>query len=695
MKPLKIVFLWHQHQPYYKMNDKFVLPWTRLHGVKDYFDLPEILHEFPKIKQTFNLVPSLLTQIDDYISGDTLDRVQELTLIKAEELTNEQKREILNLFFMCNKERMIDPYPRYFELYDLSRDKASAVSNFSDNEWRDLQVWYNLTWFGPYSKMNSTVHRIFTKKRDFTEAEKRIVLDEHIDVLKRIIPQHKRLMELDQIEVSCTPFYHPIIPLLCDSKSARESHPELPMPDPIFSYPGDAHKQIDDGLEYYRSVFGKKTNGMWPSEGSVSDAALDIFAGKGLKWVATDEEVLINSLNGDFKDVEKFFPHKYKNKNGDEIAILFRDHFLSDRIGFTYSQWNPKDAAADFIYHLKNIRNEIINVHGEEALQYAAVPVILDGENCWEFYENNGVPFLRELYGRISRDKELKTVTCSEAVKKIDSRYAQELSHIQAGSWINGDFNIWIGHEDDRKAWSMLGKARKAFEEQKEKLDKDTYNKAFEALMIAEGSDWFWWYGPEHNAENKQDFDTLFRYYIEKVYNYLQTDVPANVNIPITKQTHFQVLTYPSEHISPNIDGIAKADEWGNAGLYNAKGAMSAMHQVGEVFTALYYGMDNEHLYFRFDIAKDKEGLVTEFTILEPVQINFKIVKNGFSYFGNCSSLCSIQFAVADTVELAISRDIFNQYFDNGVLKVNCKVKTVNDENEIVYPAQGDIELIF
>lgn len=694
MIPLKIVFLWHQHQPYYKLEDKFILPWTRFHGVKDYFDLPEILHEFPKIKQTFNLVPSMLTQIQDYIDGSTIDRIQELTAIHAKNLSLENKKDIIKLFFACNKEHMIDPYPRYKYLYDSSRDENHALANFQDQDWTDLQVWYNLTWFGPYSRLNSTVKRMFSKGENFSEFEKEIVLEEHNTVLQRIVPQHKRLMEFNQIEISCSPFYHPIVPLLIDSMSARESMKNLIMPDPIFMYPDDAKLQIDKALDFHKQMFGTLPNGMWPSEGSISDDALQLFAEKGIQWVATDEEVLENSLGKKFEPTEKFFPHKYRSKTGKEISILFRDHFLSDRIGFVYSQWNPWDAANDFTHHLKNIRNEIIKIHGEDALNYAAVSIILDGENCWEYYPENGVPFLRELYGRISDEREFKTVTCSDAIREINPQYSKQLNKIQAGSWINSNFSIWIGHDDDRKAWSMLGKARLLYENNKVNLNIETKEQIEEAIMIAEGSDWFWWYGPEHSTENKPDFDTLFRFYIRKIYELMNEEVPEIVNIPISEQTFISLMTQPLEHISPQIDGSVSDAEWSKAGYYNAQGAMSAMHQIGEILKGMYFGSDNSNLYFRFDADfNDKDNFIY-FDILFPIKIQFRFEKNGISL----NSERGIKFIKSfknKVIEFAIDKSAFHEYYIEDKLKLEVIIKTVSNGNELTYPRKGTLELYF
>ena len=415
MLPLKVAILWHYHQPYYEKDGEFILPWVRLHGVKDYWDLPELFHEFPNIKQTINLVPSLSLQIDGYTSHKMIDKIQRLTLLKPIELSQSDKREVLRLFFLCNEDNMIIPYPGYKELFDKAQDKDIALKTFTEQDWLDLQVWYNLTWFGYFSRERKYIKRLFKKGKDFTEEEKKLVMDVQLDVMSGITPQLKMLQSLKQVEISCTPMYHPILPLVCDTDSALEAMPDAALPELRFKYPEDAKAQIADSLNYYEKKFGIKPCGMWPSEGSVSNEVLNLMIESGVRWAATDESVLATTMNDIYEDTMKYFPGKYHSENGD-ISLLFRDHALSDAIGFVYSRWNPHDAASDFCNRLTGIRNNLVNKYGDDCLKSAVVPVILDGENCWEFYRNNGLPFMRAFFEQISNSGELKTVTCSEAV---------------------------------------------------------------------------------------------------------------------------------------------------------------------------------------------------------------------------------------------------------------------------------------
>jgi alpha-amylase/alpha-mannosidase (GH57 family) len=535
MKKLKIAILWHQHQPYYKYKNEFLLPWVRLHGVKDYYDLPALMNEYPNVKQTINLVPSLMLQIDDYINNKTLDKIQRLTRINAKHLTEQDKIDILESFFILN-DNLINPNERYRELYNKCNNGLQPIVEMQTQDWLDLQVWYNLAWIGQISRTFPFPKRLFTKQRNFTEEEKLLLLDFHNEILSKIAIEMASLKQLGQIDISVSPFYHPILPLLCESTSALEAMPGTPMPDPIYNEPDDAKAQIKNSIEYYEKLFKNRPSGMWPSEGSVSNQALELIAEQGILWVATDEGILSASMGNNYKDMYKYFPHELNTPNG-TITLFFRDHNLSDKIGFLYSNWNPYDAACNFREELFKIRNEIINTYGKDALDSAVVPVILDGENCWEFYNDNGIHFLKELFSMFSHNTELiETTLFSECLNLPIPDFLPTLNSIKAGSWINADFSIWIGHKDDVKAWNMLSQVRKLVEKNKSKLSPEQLEIIMNEIYIAEGSDWFWWYGPEHNAQNKPDFDVIYRWRIVEIYNMLGIEPPSELFVPIADE---------------------------------------------------------------------------------------------------------------------------------------------------------------
>jgi len=688
MKPLKIAILWHFHQPYYLKDEIFLLPWVRLHGVKSYWDLPEMFFEFPNLKQNINIVPSLAVQIDEYINKGRKDKIQLLTEKQAESLTVAEKNDILKLFFLCNYDNMIKPYPRYHELYLSSRNTEFAILNFSPQDWRDLQVWYNLTWIGYSSRERSLIKRLFIKQRDFTEQEKFAILDIHLDILTHIKNQLLALKNLNQIEISATPFYHPILPLLCDSASALEALPNCQMPDEIFKFPEDATRQISKSMKYFEENFHFTPSGMWPSEGSLSNKVLELFIEQGIHWVASDEGLLAKTLGQSYKNVMKYFPINYKTPKG-QIKIFFRDHILSDKIGFVYSKWDAKDATNDFISNLIFIKSEIINTLGENVLDSAVVPIILDGENCWEYYFQEGIYFRRELFSKLTNSDEFETVNFSDVLHYEDK--FPSIDNLIAGSWINGNFQIWIGHEEKRKAWSFLANARKHLENIKDKLSENDYNKALEELLIAEGSDWFWWYGDEHSAKNKPDFNDLFRYHLKRFYEIINEKIPEELNIPIGKYEEKQILVQQKGEVYPIIDGkLSESEKWINAGYYNASSSMTTMHQVGEIIHRIWFASDEKNLYFRLDTTKKLEDLdIIELDFIDPVKFKIKISYCGFKIISNANLFINnCEFAKSDLIEFAISRSIFQE---NKIL--NLKISTESRGNRINYPQQGNISI--
>lgn len=579
MLPLRVAILWHQHQPYYKKEDTFILPWVRLHGAKDYYDLPALLREFPAIKQTFNLAPSLMLQIEEYCTNGTLDRIQILTKIKAEKLTESEKKDILKLFFLCNQELMVLPYKRYGHLFEQAKNEEKALAEFTSQDWRDIQTWYNLTWIGQHSRGDSRVKALFEKGAGFTEKEKLLVLTVHKEILDKILPEMKYLHKQGQIEISVTPLYHPILPLVIDNRSMLEALPNAVLPEIIFSRPEDADMQIRRAIEYYQTQFGDMVNGIWPSEGSVSNAALALMAKNEIKWVATDEDILWASTKDAHHWTDKYFPRKVTTEHG-ETTLLFRDHTLSDAVGFVYSRWNADHAADDFCSRLRDIRAAIVEHHGEESLRSAVVPVILDGENCWEYYFHNGTYFLRALYERLSAD-EFETVTCSEATRYSD--FLPAMDSVRAGSWINANFKIWIGHHQDNAAWTMLAKARAAIAEA---ILHPHYEAAYEHILIAEGSDWCWWYGDDHSSPNQHEFDELFRWNIAEAYLKVELIPPENI---------FQSILAPDQNIP---------DDWETANIYQPERAGSSMHSVGDVIRKIYYYRKEKHLELRIEIER-------------------------------------------------------------------------------------------
>jgi alpha-amylase/alpha-mannosidase (GH57 family) len=534
-KPLYVAFLWHMHQPMYKdtVTSMYLLPWVRLHGIKDYYDMVAILESYPKIHQTFNLVPSLMIQIEEYVNHEAIDKHLFYTLIPAEKLTRGQKLFLLQEFFSANWDNMIKVFPRYRELLEKRGITAAfdglihAIDKFDTQDFLDLQVWFNIAWFDPYFQgKDELLVNLIKKQKNFTEEDKHAIIAKQREVLSKIIPEYKKMQDKGQIEVAVGPYYHPILPLLCNTDIAKESVQDISLPEYRLIAPEDAQAQIEKAICCYQDYFGMPPKGMWPSEGGVCNEIIPIIADAGITWLATDEWILYNTIG--IKEHVPYILYKpYKVEiNGRRISIVFRDRELSDMIGFNYWKWNTYDAVSDFITRLHHIKDIL------PAKRNHIICIAMDGENAWEYYSKDGWEFLEYLYTCLSKDDRIRTVTISEY---LEENPAQEiLTELYPGSWINSNFNIWIGDTEENKAWEYLYETREVlinFEKTNGRNDKTM--KAWEYIYIAEGSDWFWWYGDEHYTPTSDIFDELFRKYLIEVYKILELDVPAKLKLPI------------------------------------------------------------------------------------------------------------------------------------------------------------------
>jgi len=508
------------HQPYYKdlLTQKADLPWVRLHGVKDYLDMVQILEKYPKIHKTFNVVPSLLEQIEDYGCGNIKDKYLELSYKAAKDLTPDEKTFILKNFFSINKDRVISFFPRYYELYF----KKQKGGEFSANDYLDLQVWFNLAWIDPSFRLKfPELRAIVSKGRFFSEEEKRIVLDKQLIILKDIIPNYNKFRESGQIELSVTPYYHPILPLLYSTNSAKEANRQSLLPKQEFRYPQDALAQIDSSVTFYQERFKIAPQGMWPSEESVSESILGPIINSGIKWIVSDEAILFKSLNKKKRETSLLYqPHLLKREEG-ELNIVFRDRNLSDLIGFTYHTWKAENAVMDFIGHLDDINKAFKN---EDIL----VVIAMDGENAWEYYANDGQDFLNLLYQRLSESSSIKTTTVSEYLKTHQTK--SKIRHLCAGSWIYGNFNKWMANPYKTKAWDWLLEARKKLDKINRDLDAKQLTLAWKQIYILEGSDWFWWYGEDPDGS----FDKLFRRHLNNFYAIIEEAPPDYLQSPLS-----------------------------------------------------------------------------------------------------------------------------------------------------------------
>jgi alpha-amylase/alpha-mannosidase (GH57 family) len=654
MSQIYLCFLWHMHQPFYKdlVTGQYHLPWTRLHALKDYYGMVHLLEEFPNVHQTFNLVPSMMVQVAEYADGNARDPFLECASKSAESLTDAERDLILDHFFHAQPERMIGRFPRYAELYEAHRaqkDSAYTKWAFAAQEFRDLQILSQIAWFDEEFLQNDPVVReLIRKGRNFDLADQALMLEKQREILGLVIPAYHRAASSGQIEISTTPYYHPILPLLCDSDIAAISHPGVTLPR-RFRYPQDAGRQLRMARDYIAAEFKSTPVGLWPSEGSVSDEAFRLAVEAGFQWAATDSGVLDRTL-GRPSGVEGLYrPYRWTQK-GSEIRVIFRDHYLSDLIGFVYSRMEAPEAAKDFLARIRENCRPILS-GGQDAL----VPIILDGENAWEYYYQNGRPFLRELYQRISEAPDMAALTVSEALTRIK---ADPLDHIFPGSWISANFDVWIGAEEDNQAWEWLLETREAFEAA-QGLTEENRRLALEELLIAEGSDWCWWYGPEHDSANRPDFDRLYRSHLANVYRALGQHPPDKLSRPILKVAAQEFRQAPTGLIHPAIDGeVTTYFEWLGAGLYRADPRSGAMHGRQFPIREVHYGTDGLSVYLRLDFDTRIDALAggaelrVRFLVgggAEPVAVAVKI-ENGAA----TSTPKEVKAALAQLLEIEV-----------------------------------------
>ncbi len=587
------------HQPYYRddQSGEIVMPWVFLHAIKDYYDMLWYLERVPGIKATFNLVPSLLVQLKAYESFEVRDKLLIALRKKVDRLRDDERIYLAEYLFFANVERMIKPLPRYFSLYRKkmaceSDEEASAL--FDDEEFLDLEVLFLLSWCGPYLRTHDPIVKTLLQKGErFTESEKISLLRQLGDFIKTIVPYYRKMMEKGRIEISTTPFNHPISPLLLDIKNAQKADPDIPLPDVKGNLADDAHEQIRRAIAYYTRCFGREPAGFWPAEGAVSYEFLDILADYGLEWAASDEEILYKTIKKDTKAA--IYRRNRLHLKKRSLSLFFRDHALSDLIGFTYSGWEAESAVEDFVRRI-----ETIHESGEENSQ---ISVILDGENAWEYYPDNASHFFDLLYRRLAELPWCETATMSESAQ--DETIPEfELFSLEPGSWIGGNFDIWIGHPEKNRAWEWIYRTKADYQKCESRLDETKRKRILKEFLIAESSDWFWWYGDDHHTVQKETFDALFRKHLINIYHLMEQPPPQALFAPIltTKsgpKTPF--LKEPVSRITPRIDGkITTFFEWMGAGEMDLPRELSAMNTEEFPIEKVLFGWDESYAYFAF-----------------------------------------------------------------------------------------------
>ena len=589
---MQIALLWHMHQPSYVKDSRLFLPWVFLHSIKDYYDMPFLAKKYGA-KVTFNLTPTLLEQILMYESPE-VDEFLFLLLKKTDKLRENEKKFLLKILKSGNYDTMIKPYERYDFLY-----KKQTLSN---QEFLDLEVWFLLSWCGNVLKSDPLIKN-YLQKSSFNENEKKELVFFLLDFVKKIIPFYRECFENGEIDLTTTPFYHPIVPLLIDMESAKKANPVTVLPKGYFSLRDDAVKHIKKAKEFFKGLFGAYPEAFWPSEGGIDEKSLMLYREFGIKRVFSDEAILKKS---GYDDITKAYEFS-------GVEIYFRDHTLSDLIGFTYKNFSAREAVKDFKSRLKDF-----NV------------VILDGENAWEYYPNNAKDFLEAFY------KEFR-----ENLVFFGNRERIKIDRIKPGSWIYGDFNTWVGDEEKNRAWELL------FDTKRDYLrEKKFSEKADLEFLKAEGSDWFWWYGRGHFTEYAKEFDYLFRKHLKNVYELINIPYPKVLDEPIIGKKELKnVLSEPKDYIYPVIDGrVTSFFEWIDAGvLYEGGNTM----QANEKIKYLYWGENEKNFYIRLDGERVKDYEYKVFFESKELKINCK---------------------KDEIVEIEIKKDEFDK--DEGIIRI-------------------------
>ncbi|HXW18356.1 MAG TPA: glycoside hydrolase family 57 protein, partial [Candidatus Acidoferrales bacterium] len=550
------------------------------------------------------------------------------------------------------------------------------------SDWRDLQLLSQLAWMDEeYLARDPVVSALSHKGKAFTEKDKTDLKSKQRELLGRVLPEHRAAAERGQIEISTTPFYHPILPLLCDSDIARVSNPQSPVPNPPFRHSDDAREQLTRARQYHEQHFRVAPVGLWPSEGSVSDQVLELASEIGFRWFATDEGVLGRTRNIGFARDAAGYPENaeqlyspWRLRRGErEIVGFFRDHYLSDLLGFVYSRVQAKTAAEDL--------HRRIRLVGERwnSERTPTLSVILDGENAWEYYRENGREFLRQFYSRIENDPDIHPLTVTEAIAAAGD--IPTIDSIFPGSWINANFDVWIGDAEDVRAWELLSEARRVYARaaafngaKSHAAGSQSLARAFESILAAEGSDWCWWFGPEHGSANDAEFDALFRAHLTQIYAVLGEEVPDSLTKPIKRVPVTVKREEPADYLRVTVDGRESSYfEWLGAGYYAAERRASAMHGRVSAFSNILYGFDEEHFYVRVDpspgLLESFEEFELRLTIWDATEmrITLKIRKKKLESLtvehGGMCFLNPAEFVTAGVgriIEASLSRRLFD-----------------------------------
>lgn len=537
--------MWHMHQPFYQdaVNHEYRLPWVYLHAIKDYSDMAWHLEAAPRAHAVINFAPILLEQIDDYVqqlesyfleNKALRDPLLNSLVLKSFPRDPQVRSKLVKSCLCAHEVRLVMRYTPFAQLVEIARqvlkDGPTASLYLDDQFIADMLVWFHIAWLGESVKSNNkTIAGLIKKERNYSAEDRHQLLCVINDIMQSIIPRYRALAERDQIELSMSPYAHPILPLLLDIESAHEAMPEVPLPANTV-YPDGLSRcrwQIEEGRRVFKHYFHTEPAGCWPSEGSISEATVALLQESGFRWLASGENVLRNSLQKINNNPDEAHIHQTFKLNAEEPACFFRDDGLSDQIGFTYADWHADDAVANMVHHLENIA-EACKDQGD-----AIVSIILDGENAWEHYPENGVHFLKALYEVLTNNEQINLTTYSRFLDKHKGFHT--LPNIVAGSWVYGTFSTWIGEADKNRGWEELLAAKRVYDQHWQSQPAAQHAALARQLAICEGSDWFWWFGDYNGEDSVRDFDELYREQLTALYHMLNQPVPESLSRVISR----------------------------------------------------------------------------------------------------------------------------------------------------------------
>ena len=605
MKKLSLAIYWHMHQPVYEIEGTYLMPWSRLHAVKDYLDMILFLEKYPKLKLNCDIVPALLDTLIDYSNGAD-DIHSELTVSDVANMSAEEKSFVLLNFFSPKFETMIFKSETYKGLFNKRfRDDFCNPNDFSSREISDLMALFNLVWIDPiHYERYPELKRLWKKQKNYTQEDRIEIINIHRKIISEIIPTYRKYIAEGRLEITASTYYHSILPILIDMKSTLKSVPttsELPS---SLKMRDTAIYQVKMALKRMEEIFGIRPKGFWAPELCICPKTLDLLAKEGIKWTISDEKILsastgfdfVRDFKGNLNDPYHLLKtYQYKTKPS-PINLIFRDRSIPNLINFEYAGINPKMAAGDLYEKIKNIQHKLLISPDDSHL----LTIAQDGENCWENYENDGDDFLNEFYSHLENDDTLETVLISDYIEK--DAHKKELHKISSGSSIDKSFKYWIGEPTKNKAWSYLKKAKDVFDKKTSKGHRNI-EIARRELLIAQSSDWFWWYGEPNNSGQDFVFDYMFREHLKNIYLALDCEPPEYLNNSLISKIEIP-FKKPSREITPRMDGLRTSDnDWYNSGLISLLDG--PVHRENKNIDKILFGCDEKNMYFRLHVNKN------------------------------------------------------------------------------------------